>query len=241
METGFVDTLVSQIRVVQEERLGAQDWDGVLAAFQESAAKLLAHPNINRLAPAMADLLGANRAGMPSSADDVKTFGIAPAGDLLYEMARCKGQWQVAELLARANQGYANMKGVAAIVRWAKMSTKPEVSIAKYLGRRLVDCGYWERTDEEGLLYWKHWRAGKNPGPVNVDEGPEVAAYAPGDQESEDADTDHIVRQAENITEFLLYPSEGGRAFGGGSLETVPEIENQSDAAVSPSLAEHSG
>ena len=242
MPDGFIDKLMVQLQVVDDERDGNQEWDAALAAFQEAAARLVAHPNAGRLDAAVTALPVGDPAGMRSFIDVVKPSDSVASGPLFYELVKVRGQWQVAELVARANRGYAEMRGVAALVRWGRMSTKDESLIAKYLGRRLIESGCWERTEQEGVLYWKYWRTGRNPAAVDMDEASEENASPPmASQEPVDPEVVDVVGQPECMLLPSADSSEGEQASVGGSLETLEKFTGESNKAFDFSLEEHTG
>ena len=241
MPEGFIDHLRLQLQVVDDERDGNQEWDAALAAFQEAAARLVAHPNAGRL-DAVIELPVGDPAGMRSFIDVVKPSDSVASGPLFYELVKVRGQWQVAELVARANRGYAEMRGVAALVRWGKMSTKDESLIAKYLGRRLIESGYWERTEEEGVLYWMHWRTGRNPAAVDMDEACEEDSSQPmASQEPVDPEMVDVVGQPECMPVPFEDSSEGEQAVNSSSLEPVKNCSEEVTQDFDFSLEEHTG
>ena len=242
MPEGFIDHLRLQLQVVDDERDGNQEWDAALAAFQEAAARLVAHPNAGRLDAAVTALPVGDPAGMRSFIDVVKPSDSVASGPLFYELVKVRGQWQVAELVARANRGYAEMRGVAALVRWGKMSTKDEALIAKYLGRRLIESGYWERTEQEGVLYWKYWRTGRNSPAVDMDEASEENSLPPmASQEPVDPEMVDVVGQPECMPVSSADSSEGEQAVNSSCLEPVKNCSEEVTQAFDFSLEEHTG
>ena len=242
MPEGFIDHLRLQLQVVDDERDGNREWDAALAAFQEAAARLVAHPNAGRLDAAVTALAVGDPAGMRSFADVVKPSDAVASGPLFYDLVKVRGQWQVAELVARANRGYAEMRGVAALVRWGRMSSKEESLIAKYLGRRLIESGSWERTEQEGVLYWKYWRTGRNPAAVDMDEACEEHSSQPMvAQELVDPEMVDVVGQPECLPVPFADSSEGEQASVGGSLEPVKNCPEEVTQAFDFSLEEHTG
>ena len=230
MKSGFVEDLISNMDGAEDALNEGRSWTAVLADFRDAGAKVLSHPYVGRLIPAVA-------VTDEDSGENVALEDAVPVSELMYELPACTQQPDVCKLFARANRGVVYMRRAAAVIIWGGLSqTDDPVSVAKNLANRLVNMksGEWTRITD-GVLYWKNWKTGKSADPAApaADFGV-VDLQAPCDAVSSDGQPQVSGDQERLPDSEALSKGECGSGETGSPLEETMAAASAEETALVP-------